>query len=218
MRYRNRCIGLVCAVCAAIHASACSAQSPATGGLQIEFLENFIYVSGHIAPGDGTKFVEKLETAKVQCQVVRLNSVGGSGVDAVEIGSYIRRHQMTTWTDGLRDICGSACNRIFAGGVNRIYSNAGSIQTSKIAKTKGVALRGLGYHHPNQNGDFLAAEPHYQRNIVPYLKAMLPRTAFNWVYETDQSNLSRDLIWLNGDEALALGISTSDQAPTSCVP
>jgi hypothetical protein len=204
--------------CAVIHALSCAAQTSADSGLQIDFREKYIYVSGKIMPGDGAKFAEKLDKANVQCQVIRLNSSGGLGVDAVQIGTYIRDHQMTTWTDGSLDTCSSACNRIFAGGLNRIYSNAKFIQTGKISRSRGEVLHGLGYHHPNKNGDFAAAEPHYQRNIVPFLKAMLPPKAFDWVYSADQSNLTHDMIWLNGDKALELGISTSDQAPAGCLP
>jgi len=211
-------IRLLVPFCAVLHALSCAAQTSFNSGLQIDFREEYIYVSGKIIPGDGAKFAQKLDKANVQCQVIRLNSGGGSGVDAVQIGTYIRNHHMTTWTDGLQDKCASACNRIFAGGLNRIYSNAEFIQTGKIAKIKGTVLHGLGYHHPNINGDFAEAAQHYQMNILPFLKAMLPPKAFDWVKSTDQSNLTYDMIWLNGDKALELGISTSDQAPAGCLP
>jgi len=101
--------------------------------------------------------------------------------------------------------------RLNSGGVQRIYSHANYIQTGKNPKQQ----FGLGYHHPNVNGDFLAAVDWYQKGIVPYLKDMLPPKAFAWVYKTDQDNMTPSLVWLNGAQALELGIATSTQAPRS---
>lgn len=72
---------------------------------------------------------------------------------------------------------------------------------------------GLGYHHPNTNGDFQAAKGFYRQVIAPYLKEMLPPAAYDWVYKADEGNLTRNMIWLNGQEALKLGIATSIKAP-----
>ena len=202
------------AMCSVLYAS----EGAPGEGLTITFRDKYVYVQGSILRGDGAKFVQRMQNADVQCPLVRLNSGGGSGVDAVEIGTYIRRHRLATWTDGLEDKCASACNRIFAGGIIRIYSNAQWIPTGKHKKLREGMLHGLGYHHPRHNGDFQAAAPHYRANIVPYLKAMLPPEAFDWVYDTDTHNLTPDMVWLNGDKALELGIATTDQVPSECLP
>ena len=150
-----------------------------------------------------------MNTTGSRYKLVRLNLTGGSGKDAVQIGRYIRKHELTTWTDGRKDICASACNRIFAGGSQRIYSHADYIKTGKDSNQK----FGLGYHHPNEAGNFRAAEGWYQTGIVPFLKEMLPAKAFNWVYQTDESNLTPNMVWLNGKQALELGIATSQKSP-----
>ena len=107
--------------------------------------------------------------------------------------------------------------RVFAGGVNRIYSNANEIVTGKILNSQvGQKRRGLGYHHPKLGGDFGAADAYFHHTIIPYLKAMLPPKAADWIYQAENSNWTGDLIWLNGDMALELGISTSDQIPDGC--
>jgi hypothetical protein len=178
-------------------------------GLLISKQDNYVYLNGNICPGDGKKFVQFMNTSGNGYKLVRLNLTGGAGPDGVQIGRYLRHHGMTTWTDGREDVCSSACNRVFAGGVERIYSHANYIQTGKNPKQK----YGLGYHHPNSGGDFHAAESWYQTGIVPYLREMLPAQAFQWIYKTDEENLTYQMVWLNGRQALELGIATSDKAP-----
>jgi hypothetical protein len=176
--------------------------------VELSKVDQYVFLQGHICPGDGKKFIQYMSETGKGIKLVRLNSGGGSGADAVEIGRYIRAQKITTWTDGHRDTCASACNRIFAGGVQRIYSNANDIQTGKNSKQR----FGLGYHHPRSNGDFHAAEDWYQKGIVPYLREMLPPKASTWVIQTDEGNLTADMVWLNGTQALNLGISTSSEA------
>jgi hypothetical protein len=183
--------------------------NPCSQPIQLSKIDNYIYLQGHLCPGDGKKFIQYMSDAGKGISLIRLNSGGGNGADAVEIGRYLRANKMTTWTDARQDKCASACNRVFAGGVQRIYSHANYIQTGKNPKQQ----FGLGYHHPNVNGDFRAAEDWYQKGIVPYLKEMLPTKAFNWIYQTDVGNMTPSMLWLNGAQALDLGISTSNQAP-----
>jgi hypothetical protein len=183
--------------------------NPCDQPIQLSKVDNYIYLQGRLCPGDGKKFIQYMSGPGKGVSLIRLSSGGGNGADAVEIGRYIRANKMTTWTDGRQDKCASACNRVFAGGVQRIYSHANYIQTGKIPKQQ----FGLGYHHPNVNGDFHAAEDWYQKGIVPYLKDMLPTKAFNWVYQTDVGNMTPNMVWLNGAQALELGVATSTQAP-----
>ena len=217
MTIKNPIFRWLVAAVSVFSASALGAQSLFSTGLQIEFREGYCYLFGHINIGDAQRFVQTLENNQSTCNVIRLNSRGGAGRDAMEIGTYIRNHRITTWTDGLHDKCASACNRVFAGGVNRIYSNANEIVTGKILNSQvGQKRRGLGYHHPKLGGDFGAADAYFHHTIIPYLKAMLPPKAADWIYQAENSNWTGDLIWLNGDMALELGISTSDQIPDGC--
>jgi hypothetical protein len=186
-------------------AEGCNGRS----GLLMSTQDNYVFLSGNICMGDGKRFVQFMDTAGKGYKIVRLNLTGGVGADAVQMGRYLRKHGLTTWTDGRQDVCSSACNRVFSGGLQRIYSHANYIQTGKNPKQK----FGLGYHHPNSGGNFQAAEDWYQTGIVPYLKEMLPTQAFNWVYKTDEANLTYEMVWLSGRQALELGISTSDKAP-----
>ena len=188
---------------------AAHAANPCSDPIRLSKQSTYVLLEGRLCPGDGKKFVQYMSGPGKGVSLIRLNSGGGSGADAVEIGRYIRANNLTTWTDGRQDKCASACNRVFAGGVRRIYSHANYIETGKNPKQQ----FGLGYHHPNVNGDFQAAEDWYQKGIVPYLKEMLPPKAFAWVYKTDEENLTPSMVWLNGARALELGIATSTQAP-----
>ena len=44
---------------------------------------------------------------------------------------------------------------------------------------------------------------------------MLPPRAARWIIQTDEGNLTGDLVWLNGSEALQLGIATSLKIPAT---
>jgi hypothetical protein len=186
-----------------------NASNPCEDPIRLTKQADYVYLQGRLCPGDGKRFIQYMSGPGKGVSMLRLNSGGGTGAEAVAIGRYVRANNMTTWTDGRQDKCASACNRIFVGGVRRIYSHANYIQTGKDPKQH----FGLGYHHPNSNGDFLAAEDWYQKGIVPYLKEMLPVKAFNWIYKTDEGNLTPNMVWLNGAQALELGIATSSQPP-----
>jgi hypothetical protein len=179
-------------------------------GLQLSTQEDYVYVKGNICPDVGDEFIQYMSTLGQAYRVVRLNSSGGAGIEAVKIGQYLRDHAITTWVDAEVDQCASACNRVFAGGAERIYSNADDIRTGKNPQYR----FGLGFHHPNHNGDFQAADPFYRSVIAPYLQRMLPPAAYDWVFQTDESNLTYDMTWLNGRQALQLGIATSSAPPS----
>jgi len=194
---------------AAAHATKASAsQSCPEDSMRLSKQPGYVLLEGHFCRGDGVKFVNYMASTGNGYSILRLNSGGGSGEEAVEIGRYIRAHAITTWTDGSRDRCASACNRVFAAGTKRIYSNADDIPSGKTQ-----ARRGLGFHHPNSNGDFQKAIPFYQQTIAPYIRQMLPPAAARWVIETDEGNLTHDMFWLNGLDAVRLGISTENKSP-----
>jgi len=178
-------------------------------GLQISTQASYVYVTGNICPNVGSDFVQYMSTVGQAYHIVRLNIRGGVGEEAVKMGRYLRDHAITTWVDANVDKCTSACNRVFIGGARRIYSNADDIKTGKDPQQH----TGLGFHHPNQGGDFQGADGFYRSVIAPYLKEMLPPAGYDWVFQADESNLTYNMIWLNGVQALDLGIATSKTPP-----
>lgn len=180
-------------------------------GIALSNENGYVYLQGSICPGDGIKFINYMKRVGSDIRLVRLNNTGGLGVEAIKIGRYIRNHGMSTWTDGREDVCASACNRIFAGGNDRIYSHAKWITTGKNQNI----FNGLGYHYPRVGDTRDLNNPFYRSVIAPYLSEMLPAQAAEWVIETDEGNLTGQMVWLNGTEALQLGIATSLKIPAS---
>ncbi len=79
---------------------------------------------GTISPGDADRIVEEL--GRVQPELLYLNSPGGSVMDALILGRYLREAGIDTQvTQG--DICLSACPYIFAGGVVRAVSDGAAL-------------------------------------------------------------------------------------------
>lgn len=180
-------------------------------GIALSKVNGYLYLQGSICPGDGERFINYMAQKGYGIHLVRLNNTGGRGVDAIQIGRYIRSHGMSTWTDGREDVCASACNRIFAGGNERIYSHAKWIETGK---NKNI-FNGLGYHYPRVGDVRDLSNPFYRNVIAPYLTEMLPQRASDWVIQTDEGNLTGEMVWLNGSEALQIGIATSLKIPTN---
>lgn len=74
-------------------------------------------LTGTIAPGDGARFADWIDTHEAP-ETVFLNSPGGSVRDAIQIGRQLRGGAIATaMTDS--DICLSACPYILAGGTAR---------------------------------------------------------------------------------------------------
>lgn len=180
-------------------------------GISLSREYDYLYLQGSICPGDGNKFLNYMLQYGAAVRLIRLNNTGGRGVDAIQIGRYIRSHGISTWTDGREDVCASACNRIFAAGRRRFYSHAKWITTGK----QPGFFHGLGYHYPRTDGIRDLGNPYYRAVIVPYLTEMLPPRASYWIIQTDEANLSGEMVWLNGAEALRLGIATSLKVPPS---
>ena len=194
------------------HLEPAKAENKCNGpGISLSKENGYLYLQGSICPGDGLKFINYMARKGSGIRLVRLNNSGGRGVDAIQIGRYIRTNGMSTWTDGREDVCASACNRIFAGGNDRIYSHAKWIATGKNQSI----FHGLGYHYPRTDGAREISNPYYRSVIAPYLTEMLPPRAAQWVIQTDEGNLTGEMVWLNGVEALELGIATSLKIPTN---
>ena len=75
-------------------------------------------VTGAIAEGDFVRFEDFLETTSLSPDTIRLNSPGGSVIDALAIGRAIRDAGFDT-TVGEDGICLSACPYLLAAGVER---------------------------------------------------------------------------------------------------
>jgi len=74
-------------------------------------------LTGTIAPGDGARFADWIDTHETP-GIVFLNSPGGSVLDAMQIGRELRTRGINTaMTDS--DICLSACPYVLAGGAAR---------------------------------------------------------------------------------------------------
>ena len=75
-------------------------------------------VTGAIAEGDFVRFEDFLETTSLSPETIRLNSPGGSVIDALAIGRAIRDAGFDT-TVGDDGICLSACPYVLVGGSER---------------------------------------------------------------------------------------------------
>ncbi len=79
---------------------------------------------GEIAPGDADRILDQLQAAAPA--LLYLNSPGGSVMDALAIGRFLREAEIDTHlAEG--DICLSACPYIFAGGPERRVEDGGAL-------------------------------------------------------------------------------------------
>lgn len=89
-----------------------------------------IRITNKIAQSDLQEFknaLQRIETEKMKLHLntVQLESDGGSGLTAVEIGRLIRKNNLNTYV-APKDYCSSACFVIFLGGVQRYgFGNLG---------------------------------------------------------------------------------------------
>ncbi len=185
------------------------ADTACTVPMKLAIKDSYVYMTGGICEGDSDKFIQFMQGKGQPYKVLRLNNMGGLGLDAIKMGRYLRANKLTTWTDGKQDVCSSGCNRVFAGGLKRVYSRADNIMTGKNVSSR----RGLGYHLPNANGARDSQDMFYEQNIIPYLKEMLPAAAVAWIVKTDEGNPTENMVWLNGNRAIRLGIATDSQSP-----
>ncbi len=180
------------------------------GGITLSVQGPLIVLKGGICPGDDAKFVAFLATVDPSIRTIKLTSGGGNGQAAQAMGVVIRERGYSTYVDGSKDRCASACTHIFASGVKRYYAGAGSIVTGPDS------TRGLGYHYPNsRHTDETDADKDkgFNAMTVPYLNSMLSPDGAKAVIALMSGNRTPKVTWLNGDEALRAGIATSLVAP-----
>lgn len=75
-------------------------------------------LTGQIAPGDADRILDQLESQTTKITQLRLNSPGGSVIDALQLGRTIREDKIDTLL-GAGDICLSACPYMLAAGTER---------------------------------------------------------------------------------------------------
>ncbi|MBL8513050.1 MAG: hypothetical protein JNJ55_03590 [Betaproteobacteria bacterium] len=180
------------------------------GGIQLSATEKFILLQGGICPGDDKRFKTFMATVPPGIRLVKLASGGGNGGAAQAIGILIRDAGFSTYVDGARDRCASACTHIFAGGVERFYANSTGIKTGREARV------GLGYHYLNSrrtNQTDKDKDRIFNATAAVYLKRVLPPTAVEAVTALMSNNRTTQMTWLNGNEALKAGIATSLAVP-----
>lgn len=85
-----------------------------------------VLLEGGIVPGDAARIEKQLAELDPQPQGVILNSPGGSVQDALMLGRYLRKADLTT---ALRagDICYSACPYLLAAGTDRTIPDDASV-------------------------------------------------------------------------------------------
>lgn len=98
--------------------------------LRFEQLEQdgtpILRLTGEIAPGDGQRFADWIETATTQPATVMLNSPGGSVTDALDIGRQVRALGLDSEL-AAGDLCLSACPYVLIGGVHRRVDAAAAV-------------------------------------------------------------------------------------------
>ena len=82
-----------------------------------------VFIDGAINKATQEQFSEIMARKKAPSQL-RLNSSGGSVIDAMQVGEIVRRNNMTIVMT-VRDSCLSACVLILAAGVQRIPNRVG---------------------------------------------------------------------------------------------
>lgn len=111
--------------------------------MEFEYRRPLVFAFGHIRNGDENAFKRLLAgLPQGEARGVVLSSGGGFVYAAGEIAREIRERGLATIVDAERLTCVSACTILFAGGVQRLYLNAGSVKDGVVSK----AGRGLGFH------------------------------------------------------------------------
>lgn len=82
--------------------------------------ESAVRIRGAVAPGDGARIVEELQSSRPT--IVLFDSPGGSVSDSLTIGSAVREIAAATRLEE-QAVCLSACPYMFVGGVNRRVSD-----------------------------------------------------------------------------------------------
>lgn len=180
------------------------------GGIKLSVTDRFILLQGSICPGDDKRFKAFLTTVSPSIRLIKLASGGGNGGAAQAMGVMIREAGYNTYVDATRDRCASACTHIFAAGVERFYAGSAEIKTGREGRV------GLGYHYLNSRRPDQTDEQKdniFNATAAVYLKKMLAPAAVAAVTALMSENRTTQMTWLNGKEALQVGIATSLATP-----
>lgn len=206
---RQRLLSIFCLSC--VLATACFGVRNAVAADCLKFSQQgkLLVLKGKVCPGDDLRFATFLKSTVLVAHTVKLQSGGGNGPAALAIGKVIRQRGFDTFVDASSDKCASACTHIFAAGVRRYYPGSSTIVTGLSAK------RGLGYHLldcRHHETDAVRVRK-FKAMIVPYLKEMLPPAAANEDIKLELADRICKVTWLNGDQALRVGIATDLTPP-----
>jgi hypothetical protein len=182
----------------------------ADSGIKLSMTDRFIVLQGSICPGDDKRFKAFLATVPPSIRLIKLSSGGGNGRAAQVMGVMIREAGYNTYVDATRDRCASACTHIFAAGVERFYTGSAEIKTGRDGRV------GLGYHYLNSRRPEQTDEEKdniFNATAAVYLKKMLSPAAVAAATALMSENRTTKMTWLNGNEALQVGIATSLAAP-----
>ena len=139
----------------------------------------------------------ELEKMKLHLNTVQLESDGGSGLAAFEIGRLIRKNNLNTYV-APKDYCSSACFVIFLGGVQRYgFGNIGIHDSTfaEDAKFEYKDLAKLVEQSDKRHIDYLK-----EMDISVYLAELMHSTMF-W-----------DVRFLTEDEKILFRVNGTDRA------
>jgi hypothetical protein len=98
-----------------------------------------VFLEGDIEPGDAERVRKAFAANHFETGSVFVNSKGGSVVEAIEIGRFIRKEYLNTFLGGSdrwsKPICLSACAFIYMGGKFRSYNKDGVFGVHRFRST-----------------------------------------------------------------------------------
>ena len=92
---------------------------------------NVLQVTGTILPGSATAFAEEIAAYGEYIRTIRLDSPGGSVLDALEMGRLIRERGFSTAV-AAGSLCASSCPLVFAGGGERLAAPGSALAVHQI--------------------------------------------------------------------------------------
>ena len=163
-----------------------------------------VYVSGSIEAGDTERFASFITRNNVTDALVILNSPGGSLMESLKFGQFVRNRHFDTdvgaqgnWSNS---ICASACSYIFAGGVYRYLENhSGKLGIHQFSSASGTT---------GEIGDIQLLSG----AVVEYLEEMgVDARAFSLATTVSPN----EIVWVTPTQALNLRLANNGTLPTT---
>jgi hypothetical protein len=136
--------------------------------------------------------------------MVFLDSPGGDGLAAMEIGRVLRLAKAHVFVNGR---CASACILVLAGGVNRsAHANAVGIHRGRLTEKRDGKIADVAMENNDKARAILSSA---EEKAEEYFSEMgLPHS----VFEAMQAVAPNQVRWLNSDDALKLGLVGFDES------